>query len=99
MGWNIFTGKNLVGIAGVSVLGVLLMSAGKAQETDVPDEGVPQSDAREPEDIQQCPGDQKVQLTCRLKGTLVKKFVCNTKYGRGVNDDLNEAVRIACQPP
>ena len=79
------TTKTLFSLVCVSLMGVALVTASNAQA------------AEQQKPPQHCPDDSKVSILCRLKGSLVKKWVCETSYGRGISDDLDEAVRGACE--
>lgn len=91
---RIFTSGDLLSIASKTLLAVLLLTAADAQEAKSSE-----SEVRKAEKITVCPNDPNVRLTCRSKGTLVKKFVCATQHRRGVSDNLADAIRIACLPP
>jgi hypothetical protein len=76
------TNGTALSLFSVSLIGVALVTASNAQT---------------PRSPEHCPGDTTVSIHCRLKGTLVKKWVCETSRGRGVSSDLDEAVRRACE--
>lgn len=81
------TTRTLLSLVGVSLMGVALVTASNAQTEE----------EQRPQPPTQCPDDSNVSILCRLKGTLVKKWVCETSRGRGVSGDLDEAVRRACK--
>lgn len=87
------TGRAMLSVAVAALLGVLLLTAAGAPEENAQEENAQDADTPE-----HCPDDQTVKVTCRKEGTLVKKWVCHTQHGRGVNDNQDDAVRKACQP-